>query len=164
MTSFAMSEGRKLRCKVRAVVTDDMGRILLIRPYGYEPDCWTLPGGGVEAGETMAQAASRELQEELGLSHAQTAGTVPLNIRSEFIYSDNHKAKRGLDHDGQLTELFHCRLSPGTVIRRQVEEIEAVGWFTRDEALVAFKVAAQRELFERCLGRLDENTGKDRAA
>lgn len=164
MTLFAMSEGRRLRRKVRAVVTDDMGRILLIRPYGYDHDCWTLPGGGVEAGETTAQAAIRELQEELGLSQAEAASTVPLNIRSEFIYSGKHKTKRGLDHDGQLTELFHCRLSPGTEIRRQVEEIEAVGWFTWDEGLAAFKVPAQRELFERCLERLDETTEKHRAA
>lgn len=164
MTSFAIKEGRRLRRKVRAVVTDDRGYILLIRPHGYDKECWTLPGGGVEPGETTAQAASRELQEELGLPLEAVAGMEPLNIRSEFIYSGNHKAKRGLDHDGQLAELFLCRLTRGTEIRRQVEEIEAIGWFSPEEALAAFKVPAQRELFERCLDRLGESSGACRAA
>lgn len=73
MTSFATIEGRRLRRKVRAVVIDQAGRVLLIRPYGYAEDCWTLPGGGVEADETAAEAISRELQEELGLTSEQAA-------------------------------------------------------------------------------------------
>lgn len=118
MSSFATIERRKLRRKVRAIVTDQDGQILLIRPYGYEVDCWTLPGGGVEAGETPADAVRWELQEELGLSAKQAAEAKPLNIRSEFIYGAEHKAKGALDHDGQLAELFHCPLPIGTKIRR----------------------------------------------
>ncbi len=41
------------------------GRLLLIR-NSYRRG-WTLPGGGVDPGETTRQAATRELREELGL-------------------------------------------------------------------------------------------------
>jgi ADP-ribose pyrophosphatase YjhB (NUDIX family) len=44
------------------VLKDDDSAILLIR-HTYAPG-WLLPGGGVERGETVAEAAIRELREE----------------------------------------------------------------------------------------------------
>ena len=49
-------------------VAVDAGDLLLIR-RGTEPGAgrWTVPGGRVEAGETLAEAVVRELAEEAGL-------------------------------------------------------------------------------------------------
>ena len=52
---------------VGAVIVDD-GKVVLIRRK-YEPlqGQWSLPGGGVEIGETLEGAVAREMVEETGL-------------------------------------------------------------------------------------------------
>jgi mutator protein MutT len=52
---------------VGAVAVDD-GRLLMIRRgHGPAAGYWSIPGGRVESGETMAEALVRELAEETGL-------------------------------------------------------------------------------------------------
>jgi len=67
MSRYLFEDGLKLRQKVRAVVIDKSGRVLLVRPHGYSSDNWTLAGGGVEEGEEPQEAIRLELAEELGL-------------------------------------------------------------------------------------------------
>ena len=49
---------------VGAVVTDDAGRVLLVREDGE----WLAPGGEVEPGETHEEALVREVREETGVT------------------------------------------------------------------------------------------------
>jgi ADP-ribose pyrophosphatase YjhB (NUDIX family) len=58
------------RLCVGAIAVSD-GRLLLIR-RGREPAAgkWSVPGGRLEAGETVAAAVARELREETGLEGA----------------------------------------------------------------------------------------------
>jgi 8-oxo-dGTP diphosphatase len=77
------------RLTARALLLDPAGRILLMkgrlpgRPDG--PAFWYSVGGGVDDGETLAQAAAREIVEETGLTDAVLGPTV---WRDEVILHD----------------------------------------------------------------------------
>jgi len=50
---------------VSVVVPDDQGRILLI--HRTDNKYWSIPGGGMEPGESVREAAVREVKEETGM-------------------------------------------------------------------------------------------------
>ncbi len=149
MSSFLHEGGLKLRQKVRAVVVNDNGQFLLVRPHGYRDGEWTLAGGGVEDGETVHQAMRREIAEELGVSLEEELERLPVGNR--FIYTPEHKAKRALDHDGQEAAMFVVRLRHDVPLALQAEEIAEARWFSATDALAAFPVAKQRQVFKACL-------------
>jgi double-stranded uracil-DNA glycosylase len=59
--------GMPPRQGVRAVVLDPADRILLVRFEDVMGSWWATPGGGIDDGESDADALARELREEVGL-------------------------------------------------------------------------------------------------
>lgn len=60
----------KIRVGVGAIIVNDEGKILLHKRgenVSVNPRMWEGPGGGVEFGETMAEAIAREVREEHGV-------------------------------------------------------------------------------------------------
>src|SRR3989344_2394809 len=58
----------------RIIIVDDR-RVLLVSHW-YAPWAWTLPGGGVNKGESPEDAAMREAFEETGLKVKSIAGEI----------------------------------------------------------------------------------------
>jgi 8-oxo-dGTP diphosphatase len=66
-------------------ITNEQGEVLVVKSID-RPDTWELPGGQVEAGETLEEAAKREIREESGIEAELTAVTgVYHNVSSGIV-------------------------------------------------------------------------------
>ncbi len=59
------------RTVVSAIILSKDGKILLGKKDPkrliYDPDCWHLPGGGIDEGESLEDGLQREILEEVGI-------------------------------------------------------------------------------------------------
>lgn len=78
---------------VNAVVVDDDGRILLIRRT--DNDNWALPGGAMDLGESLPQAAVRETAEETGV-RVEVTGIVGIytDPRHVILYTSDGEVRQ----------------------------------------------------------------------
>jgi ADP-ribose pyrophosphatase YjhB (NUDIX family) len=78
---------------VNVVVTSDSNEILLIRRS--DNDNWAIPGGAIELGESMTQAAVRETKEESGID-CEITGLVGIytDPKHVILYTSNGEARQ----------------------------------------------------------------------
>ena len=106
-----MSAASRFRIGVFALVHAD-GRVLLARRR--DSGWWNLPGGGMEAGETVDEAVLREIREETGLE-----------ARVERLVGVYSKPQAD-----EIVLTFACSVMGGTL--QPTDESAAFGWFVAD--------------------------------
>ncbi|MEM5585455.1 NUDIX domain-containing protein [Roseibium sp. AS2] len=125
---------------VRVIVEDEVKRVLLVR-HSYL-DGWYLPGGGVDKGETMAEAARREVHEEAGIAAAEAP-----RLLSVYL----NEGATGRDHVG----LFHLASWSGTEsFLAPNSEIAEAGFFAPDALPDGLTRATGQRLIEFRSGQL----------
>jgi ADP-ribose pyrophosphatase YjhB (NUDIX family) len=106
-----------------AIVTDEKGNLLLHRRSDNER--WALPGGTMDIGETIAQCAEREVQEETGLTvEAYRIVGVYSDPEHVFAYSDGEVRQ-------EFSVCFACRILTGEITKSD-ESLEVKFWQVED--------------------------------
>lgn len=71
------------RVSLKAVIRNHENKVLLVKEY--ESNTWSLPGGGMDHGETEIEALARELCEEVGYKGGFSAK--PIKAESFWLES-----------------------------------------------------------------------------
>ncbi|MEU3299803.1 NUDIX hydrolase [Streptomyces sp. NPDC006678] len=108
-----------------AIITDQVGRVLLVHPTYHEDDRWLLPGGVVESGEHPHAACRREITEELGLADLALSGVLAMHSLSPH----------------------HPDIRPGTPFPGEVRYVFDGGTLTPDQAKA---ISLPREELSEC--------------
>jgi 8-oxo-dGTP diphosphatase len=118
------------RVAAYALCVDEVDRILLARLTYPELKAgwWTLPGGGIEFGETPTEAVLRELTEETGLTGAVESlagveswvrhGRVPGSVADDFQ---------------AIQIIYRVRITGGNLTNELDGSTDEAAWFTRAE-------------------------------
>jgi 8-oxo-dGTP diphosphatase len=99
-----------------AAIVDGHGRLLLVKE-SYDRQRYTFPGGAVEHGESVLDAAVRETHEETGL-----------------VVTLDHVVGVYRLVDGLAVTLFRCSIEAGEPALQDAAEIAEIGWFSPEEA------------------------------
>jgi ADP-ribose pyrophosphatase YjhB (NUDIX family) len=107
-----------------AIVADQDGRILLHRRD--DTQLWSIPGGAMEPGESIAQTVVREVEEETGLQvEPERLVGIYSNPNHVVEYSDGEVRQ-------QFSVCFVCHPVGGQLATSTDESLE-VGYFTPAE-------------------------------
>lgn len=102
----------------RAIVLDDKDRMLMVKQHHEDHDIWMVPGGGIEDGESAAEAAVREVKEETGLD---------IEVGS-LVWHVEEVSERGQ----RFVNFFMCRLVGGTLSLGEDPEFDGDSQVLRD--------------------------------
>lgn len=126
---------RPMTLGVRVAAFDDEGRLFLVR-HTYVPG-WYMPGGGVDPGETIEQAARRELREEANIE-------VPNELRLVSLHFNNANSRR--DH----VAVYRADGVVQTALKTPDREIADSGFFSLNELPTDLTEATGRRIDEIC--------------
>ncbi|MEU8523611.1 NUDIX hydrolase [Streptomyces sp. NPDC048577] len=118
-----------------AIITDEVGRVLLVHPTYRDDGTWLLPGGVVEPGEHPHLTCRREITEELGLDLS-----LPAVLAVHSLSARHPDRQPGTACPGEIRFVF----DGGTLRPDQVEAIRLPPEELSEYAFLETRDAVQR--------------------
>jgi ADP-ribose pyrophosphatase YjhB (NUDIX family) len=120
----AAPKANSLVPSVNVVVVNDAGDVLMIRRS--DNDNWAVPGGAIDLGESLVQAAVRETREESGIE-CQITGIVGIytDPKHVLLYTSNGEARQ------EFSIVLTASVGGGTPTTS--DESSEVAWVRRED-------------------------------
>ena len=132
--------GHKVRVRACGLVVHEESLLLVHLKAPTRPDpFWSVPGGGVQHGESLETAVIRELHEETGLE----VGVERLFYATEFIQHPFHAVEF----------YFLCQKTGGTLSKGHDPEYESGSQMILDVAFTPLEKLSETELFPEFIRR-----------
>jgi 8-oxo-dGTP pyrophosphatase MutT (NUDIX family) len=136
-----------VRRAARVIVVDAMGRVLMLRgcdPARPDHRYWMTVGGGLEHGESVTEAAARELGEETGVRlAAQDFGAPVWHDVTEFPFDGRWYRQ---EQDYFLVRVPSCEVDLSGFNEIERATVDAHRWWERADFTAATEPYYPREL------------------
>jgi ADP-ribose pyrophosphatase YjhB (NUDIX family) len=116
-----------MRVAAYAVIVDDDDRVLLAHWNEGRKSAWTMPGGGLEAGEDPQDAARREVREETGY---RVRIDDLLGIHSRVIPASRRAAPGADSPLHTLRIVYRATILSGRLRNERDGSTDRAEWFT----------------------------------
>ena len=146
-----MSDWVLRRTAARVVVLDQHGHTLLLQAKdpadATKGSWWEIPGGGIETGETSAEAARRELFEETGIRDAEI-GPCVWTQHARFTFAGWKFDQHEHVHVAWTDNIDLATIAPGGLEAFEAMAFGGHRWWALDDLLASDEAVLPRRLRE----------------
>lgn len=150
-TGSDVNDGVLRRTAARVVLLDQRGHTLLLAARdpadASKGTWWEIPGGGIEAGETSAEAAARELFEETGIRDAEI-GPCVWTQHARFTFAGWRFDQHEHVHVAWTDHVELSTIRPGGLEAFEAMAFGSPRWWALDDLLASSDAVLPRRLRE----------------
>lgn len=114
---------------VSALIINHSKEFLLVNLVSFEEKYFAIPGGGVEEGESLEEAAYREIKEEVGIGRDSLELVGSSNLPVRFKFKVIKMTRDGNEYEGSERYFFGFRfVGKEDNIKLKTDEVRSYKW------------------------------------